>query len=168
MICYNILFICKISITVAIINWKNERTAWYSVTHKVKLASSCTVLLFYEQTKINRKFNIFDVHWCDTVHRVLCTITTCQDMITSSNGNIFRDTGPLLVESNGHCWIPSQKPVTRSSGVFFSFKCAWTNGWANNGYVGDLRRRHAHYDVNVMTPTITLSRHESWSCGSVP
>ena len=37
-------------------------------------------------------------------------------MMTSSNRNIFRVTGPLWGESTG---FPSQKPVTRSFDVFF-------------------------------------------------
>ena len=40
-------------------------------------------------------------------------------MMTSSNGNIFRVTGPLCGELTvtGEC--PAQRPVTRSFGVFF-------------------------------------------------
>ena len=34
--------------------------------------------------------------------------------------------------------------------LMFSFVCAWTNIWANNGNIGDLRRHRAHYDVTVM------------------
>ena len=35
--------------------------------------------------------------------------------------------------------------------LVFSLICAWTNGWVNkNRDVGDLRCRHAHYDVTVM------------------
>ena len=30
-------------------------------------------------------------------------------MITSSNGNIFRVTGPLCGEYTGHLWIPRKK-----------------------------------------------------------
>ena len=37
----------------------------------------------------------------------------------------------------------------------FSLNCAWTNGWVNNRNAGDLRRNHAHYDVNVMTESET-------------
>ena len=37
-------------------------------------------------------------------------------MMTSSNGNIFRVTGPLWGEST--CGFPSQKQVTRSFGVY--------------------------------------------------
>ena len=39
-------------------------------------------------------------------------------MMTSSNGNIFRVTGPLCGEFTGHRGIPAQRPVTRSFDVF--------------------------------------------------
>ena len=42
-----------------------------------------------------------------------------QAMMTSSNGNISRVTGPLCGEFIGHRWIPLTKPVTRSFDVFF-------------------------------------------------
>ena len=42
-----------------------------------------------------------------------------QNMMTSSNGNIFRVTGPLCGEFTGPRWIPrTQRPVTRSFDVF--------------------------------------------------
>ena len=41
------------------------------------------------------------------------------NMTASSNGNIFRVTVPLCGEFTGYRWIPSQRPVTRSFGVFF-------------------------------------------------
>ena len=34
--------------------------------------------------------------------------------------------------------------------LMFSVICAWTNGWANTRYTGDLRRHRAHYDVTAM------------------
>ena len=34
--------------------------------------------------------------------------------------------------------------------LMFSLIYAWTNGWLNNQYAGDLRRHRAHYDVTVM------------------
>ena len=43
-------------------------------------------------------------------------------MMTSSNGNIFRVTGPWWGEFTGHWWFPSQRPVTRSFGVFFDLR----------------------------------------------
>ena len=50
-------------------------------------------------------------------------------MMTSSNGNIFRVTGPLWGETIGHLWIPSQRP--ERGALIFSLTFAWTNGWAN-------------------------------------
>ena len=40
-------------------------------------------------------------------------------MMTSSNGNIFRVTGPLCGEFTGPGEFPSQRPVMRSFDVFF-------------------------------------------------
>ena len=40
-------------------------------------------------------------------------------MITSSNGKIFRVTGPLCGEFTGHRWIPLVRPVTQSFDVLF-------------------------------------------------
>ena len=42
-----------------------------------------------------------------------------NDMMTSSNGNIFRVTGPLCGEFTGPDDFPTQRPVTRSFDVFF-------------------------------------------------
>ena len=69
-------------------------------------------------------------------------------MMTSSIGNIFSVSA--LWEGNPPVTgkFPSQRPVTRS--LMFSLICTWTNGWANNRDVGDLRRHRAHYDVTVM------------------
>ena len=39
--------------------------------------------------------------------------------MTSSNGNIFRVTGPLCGEFTGPGEVPAQRPVTRSFDVFF-------------------------------------------------
>ena len=70
--------------------------------------------------------------------------------MTSTNGNIFRVTGPLCGESTGHRWIPLTKSKWRGA-LMFSFICAGTNGWVNNREAGDLRRHRAHYDVIVMS-----------------
>ena len=47
------------------------------------------------------------------------SIPQLRSTMTSSNGIIFRVTGPLCGEFTGHGWIPSQRPVTRSFDVFF-------------------------------------------------
>ena len=43
-------------------------------------------------------------------------------MMTSSNGNIFRVTGPLCGEITCHRWIPLTKPVTRRFDVLFDLR----------------------------------------------
>ena len=63
----------------------------------------------------------------------------CPCMMMSSNGNIFRVTGPLCREFTGHRLIPR----TNASD-------AWINGWVNNHEAGDLRRHRAHYYVIIM------------------
>ena len=72
-----------------------------------------------------------------------------RDMMTSSNGNIFRVTGPLCGEFTCHRWIPRRKDQWRGA-LMFSLICAWINGWVNNCEAGDLRRNRAHYYVTVM------------------
>ena len=43
-------------------------------------------------------------------------------MMTSSNGNIFRVTGPLCGEFTGPGEFPTQRPVTRSFDVFYDLR----------------------------------------------
>ena len=68
-------------------------------------------------------------------------------MMMSSNGNLFRVTGPLWGESIGHRWLP----LTKASDVelMFCLICAWTNSWAKNRDAGDLKRHRAHYDLTM-------------------
>ena len=70
-------------------------------------------------------------------------------MMASSNGNIFRDTGPLVGESTGHGWISPHKGQWLWA-LMFSLICIWTNGWTNSWDAGDFRRYRAHYDVTEM------------------
>ena len=35
--------------------------------------------------------------------------------------------------------------------LVFPLICAWTNSWADDGDASELRRRRAHYEVNVMS-----------------
>ena len=76
-------------------------------------------------------------------------------MMTSSNGNIFRVTGPLCGEFTGPGDFPTQRPVTRSFDVFFI--CARINDWVNKREAGDLRRYRGHYVVIVMPNTFYAS-----------
>ena len=49
-------------------------------------------------------------------------ISSANIMMTSSNGNIFRVTGPLCGEFTGPGEFPLQRPVTRSFDVFFDLR----------------------------------------------
>ena len=69
--------------------------------------------------------------------------------MTSSNGNIFRVTGPLCGEFTGHRWIPLTKASDAELWCFL-WSAPWINGWVNNREAGELRHHRAHYDVIVM------------------
>ena len=75
-------------------------------------------------------------------------------MMTSSNGNISRVTGPLCGEFTGH----PRKGQWRGA-LLFSLICARINGWVNTRKVGDFRRNHARYDVTVIPDYDTSHRH---------
>ena len=81
-------------------------------------------------------------------------------MMTSSNGNIFRVTGPLCGGFTVIGEFPSQRPVTWN--IDFFFICAWTNGWVNNRDGGDLRRHRAPYDVTGRMDKCTPWIHKKW------
>ena len=74
--------------------------------------------------------------------------------MTSSNGTIFRVTGPLC----GNSPVPVNSPHKGQwrEALMFSLICAWLNDWVNNREAGDLRRHRGHYDVNIM---IQVSHH---------
>ena len=77
-------------------------------------------------------------------------IFTVSSMMTSSNGTIFRVTGPLCGEFTGHGEFPSQKPVARSFDDFFDL-CL------NKRLSKQSRRRWFE------TPLGSLWRHCIWS-----
>ena len=64
-------------------------------------------------------------------------------MMTSSNGNIFRVTGPLC----GNSPVPGNSPHKGQwrGALMFPLICVWINGWVNNSEAGDLRRNRGHY-----------------------
>ena len=83
---------------------------------------------------------------CKNLQSVSCLM---MNMMTSSNGNIFRVTGPICGEFTGHRWIPRTK--ASDAGLWcFLWSAPGINGWVNNREDGDLRRQRAHYDVIVM------------------
>ena len=84
-------------------------------------------------------------------HFDACTWFTIKmiHMMMSSNGSIFRVTGPLCGELTGHRWIPLTKGSDVELWCFLS-SAPWISGWVNNREAGDFRRHHAHYNVIVL------------------
>ena len=87
-------------------------------------------------------------------------------MVTSSNRNFFRVTGPLCGEFTGDRWIPRTK-ASDAKLWCFSFICAWINGLVNNDEAGDLRRDRTHYDVTVMEILLKIGYHLTESTGTL-
>ena len=99
-----------------------------------------------------------------------------KNMMTSSNGNIFRVTlcvwnSPVPVDTPPppppypptHTYPPPPPPHTHThthtphthikgsdEELWFLLWSAWINSWANNRDDGDVRRHRSHYDVIVM------------------
>ena len=78
-------------------------------------------------------------------------------MMTSSNGNIFRVTGPLCGEFTGHRWIALTK-ASKAELWCFLWSVPWINDWVNNREAGDLRRQRANHDVIVRNPVMVAGR----------
>ena len=69
-------------------------------------------------------------------------------MTMSSNGNIFRVTGPLCGEFTGHRFIPRTKASVAE--LWYFLWSALDKRLCKQSWVCDLRRYRAHYDVTVM------------------
>ena len=121
-------------------------------------------LLIHSQTSTVAQFPLIGPKWScqnpqhtvDDLFYLGQWITTFVNMMTSSNGNISRVTGPR--------WIPRSPVNSPHKGqwrgaLMFSLICTRKKGWVNNGEAGDLRRHPAHYDVTVMPIQVRYKRH---------
>ena len=70
-------------------------------------------------------------------------------IMTSSNGNIFRVTVPLLRGIHRSPVNSPHKGQWRGA-LMFSMICSWTIDRINTRDAGDLRRHRTHYDVILM------------------
>ena len=84
-----------------------------------RMVPSCFVIT--SCTPCSGRVNVFRYH--STYYIPLTTFSFYEhNMMTSSNGNIFRVTGPLCGEFTGPGEFPTQRPVTRSFDVFFDLR----------------------------------------------
>ena len=94
--------------------------------HKLRMWIAYSALRKVHPPPISKRFALY---------RILLYIGTSQvspyasdnnrgtlNIMTSSNGNIFRVTGPLCGEFTDPGEFPTQRPVTRSSDVFFDLR----------------------------------------------
>ena len=84
------------------------------------------------------------------VLRSVYTSTGC--MMTSSNGNIFRVTGPLCRNSSVTGEFPPQRPVTRSFDIFFNLcmKKLWSKQSWDWWFETPSRSLWRHCDVFIL------------------
>ena len=98
--------------------------------------------------------------WCATTLPHICFLATspvllCNHvMMASSNGNIFRVTGPLRGKFTGE--FPSQWPVTRSFGVFFDLRLNKRLGKQSWGWWFETPSCSFWHHCNVIACTVPL------------
>ena len=88
-------------------------------------------------------------------------------LMTSSDGNIFRVTGPLCGEFTGPGELPTQRPVTRSFDVFLDLrlnKQSW--GWWIETLSRPLwRHRNVHWFISkTMGPACVIAEAAARLC----
>ena len=86
----------------------------------------------------------------------LYTIVLEHNMMTSSNGSIFRVTSLCAGNSPVIGEFPSQRPAMRCFDVFFDL-CLNKRLSKHSRRCGDLRRHCAHYGVTVMSRPMCVS-----------
>ena len=78
--------------------------------------SSFDISCIWGHIALHGRFGVVVIEWAWKKHQAF---QVNFHMMTSSNGNIFRVTGPLCGEFTGPGEFPTQRPVTRSFDVFF-------------------------------------------------
>ena len=135
-----------------ILNNIYENCSFKMIATSYRGAMSTSVVRFSEiLIKIQRCLRRYSIRSSVDCRHFL-PLPMCQNnkrMMTSSNGNIFRVTGPLCGEFTGHRWIPLTK-ASDAELLMFSLIRTRINDWVNNRKAGNLRCHRAHYDVTVM------------------
>ena len=102
-----------------------------------------------------------------TPHPIYTQWGTPLVMMTSSNGNIFRDTGHLCGEFTGPGEFPAQRSVTRSFDVFFDLSLnkrlsKQSRGWWFETQSHPLWRHCNVWHANSVLSTESLGKSLLW------
>ena len=121
---------------------KHKRVTWHRWVNNGLLK---VVIVYYR----SYMFHLFTNSWSlPFIASMVVFLWLMELMMTSSNGNIFRISGPLCGEFAGHRWIPHTKASYAELWCFL-----WSppekNGRVNNREAGELRLLRAHGDVTV-------------------
>ena len=82
----------------------------------------CCIMGDYNINLLNYGNHQPTAEFIDQLHSNSFASLINKPMMTSSNGNIFRVTGPLCGEFTGPGEFPAQRPVTRSFDVYFDLR----------------------------------------------
>ena len=95
-----------------------------ALNHGIRITKSHSFGFLFNQNLALESFAlVISSGFClNRIHRVVCFTIVCGSMMTSSNGNIFRVTGPLCGEFTGPGEFPTQRPVTRGFDVFVDLR----------------------------------------------
>ena len=150
----------KIRHILSVIHYKTRGTLCFQWTHGPCDNWENINTLSYHHHRIG-SMNYYPLFRVRSWNNGVRCMSFCIFVIMSSNGIIFRLTGPLRGESTGRRWIPlkSQWRVA----LVFSLICAWTNGLINTEEFGDLRRHRVHYGITVMKSILVhiMTHHRS-------
>ena len=127
-----------------------NNTWYYYFKYKISTTLQCAAILWALDYK-NSRFHKYE--YSSWFQWPACS--NYQPMMTSSNGNIFRVTGPCVGNSTVPVISPHKGQWRRA--LMFSLICVWINGWVNNREAGDLRRHRGHDDVSVLPVPVSIN-----------
>ena len=112
------------------IPWILSKLFWYHVSGWIRTIMwllSRTFILVFCALSASVMFSFMDTSWLSTCQisslpYIQAYFVLFYNMMTSSNGNIFRVTGHLCGEFTGPGEFSAQRPVTRTFDVFFDLR----------------------------------------------
>ena len=131
-------------------NFQSRKCIWKYCSHNGTHLSQVLIC----QVHIYHVNNWYVLHWHSFAlampWKLINIWVDSRNMMMSSNGNIFRVTGPFCVPGIHRPPVNSPHKGQWRGALMFSLIYVWTNGWVNNRDPVDLRRHRADYDVTLI------------------